>query len=33
VQHDVPVKNLALDRSNAAWSDHCSADCWVLAVV
>jgi hypothetical protein len=26
VQHDVAAKNLALDRSNAAQSDHCSAD-------
>jgi hypothetical protein len=33
VQHDVDAKNLALDRSNAARSDHCSADCWGIAVV
>ncbi len=26
VQHDVAAKNLAVDRSNAARSDHCSAD-------
>jgi hypothetical protein len=27
VQHDVAAKNLALDWSNAARSNHCSADC------
>jgi hypothetical protein len=32
-QHDIAAKNLALDWSNAAWSNHYSADCWVLAIV
>jgi hypothetical protein len=33
VQHDIAATNLVLDQSNAAWSNHCSADHWVLAVV